>query len=170
MFDAATGKLSVATSDASNTFHVWSAEALANSQWNSLYLGFIPVYAPHDDAYDVLGFHDPIPQPGSQGSPAQASGHLNVIPHHTLYIQSSLDGQNDSVDPMGSSSVIRTVCLDRAIGSYIHDRNSLPFDYVSVSKGMIRQLEFRLTDWRGRPVPLTNSWSFSIIFVPENEI
>ena len=169
-FDAVTGKLSVATSDASNTFYVWSAEALAHGQWNPLNLGSIPPYAPHDDAYDVLGFHDPIPQPGSQGSPAQASGHINVVPYHTLYIHSSLGGQNDSVGPMGSSSVIRTVCLDRAIGSYIHDRNSLPFDYVSVSKGMIRQLEFRLTDWRGRPVPLTNSWSFSIIFVPEDEI
>ena len=72
-FDAVTGKLSVATSDASNTFYVWSAEALAHGQWNPLDLESIPAYAPHDDAYDVLGFHDPIPQPGSQGSPVSAA-------------------------------------------------------------------------------------------------
>ena len=33
----------------------------------------------------------------------------------------------------------------------------------------LRQLHFKLTDWRGRPVPLTNSWSFSLILVQEDE-
>ena len=111
---------------------------------------------------------------GTAGVLRIASASVGPYQHRNVsYLAHSffLGRQNDSVGPMGSSSVIRTVCLDRAIGSYIHDgRNSLPFNYVSVSKGMIRQLEFRLTDWRGRPVPLTNSWSFSIIFVPEDEI
>jgi len=169
-FSAITGKLAISTSDPTNAFFVWTAEYLAHGLWNPLSNPAIPVYTAHDDAYDVLGFHGPNTMGGTAASAVEGTSHINVVPYHTLYIHSSMGTQGDSVGPMGSSSVIRTVCLDQPVGRYVHDRNSLPFDYVSVARGMIRQLDFRLTDWRGRPVPLTNSWSFSIIFVPEDEI
>ena len=103
----------------------------------------------HDDCYDVIGFTGSVGITGAQTS-VVGQAHINITPYHTLYIHSTLGTQADSVGPMGSSSVIRTVCLDQPVGRYVHDRNSLPFDYVSVAKGMIRQLDFKLTDWRGR--------------------
>ena len=169
-FDVVTGRLTIATSDPTNSFDLWPAEYLTQGLWNPLLNPAIPVYIAHDDAYDVLGFHGVNTLPGNNLNPLEASSHINVVPYHTLYIHSGLGTQGDSVGPMGSSSVIRTVCLDQPVGRYVHDRNSLPFDYVTVAKGMIRQLDFKLTDWRGRTVPLTNSWSFSILFVPEDEI
>jgi len=169
-FSAVSGKLTISTSDATNTFYVWTAEALANGLWNPLASGSIPVYTAHDDAYDVLGFHNPIPIPGAASAGAEGTAHINIVPFHTLYIHSDLGTQADCVDVMGGSSVIRTVCLDQPTGRYVHDRNTSAFDYISISKGMIRQMDFRLTDWRGRVVPLTNSWSFSIIIVPEEDM
>ena len=165
-----TGKLTISTSDANNTFHIWPEEYLAHGLWDPLNSASIPDYIAHDNCYDVLGIHGPNTIAGSQNSPVVGTSHINVVPYHTLYIHSSLGSQAHCVGPMGSSSVIRAVCLDQPPGRYVHDRCSLPFDYVTVDEGMIRQLDIQLTDWRDRPVPLTNSWSFSIIFVPEDEM
>jgi hypothetical protein len=164
------GRMTVATSDAVNTFFIWTREYLEQGLWNATNDPTIPSYSIFEDAYDVLGFHHPTAMIGSQGDPAVGSAHINVIPYHTLYIHSSLGTQGDSVGPMGSSSVIRTVCLDQPPGRYVHDRNSSPYDYISVAKGQLRQLDIRLTDWRGRAVPLTNSWSFSLILVPLDDV
>ncbi len=169
-FNSVTSKLTIYSSDPNSTYDVWPAEYLTQGLWNPVNIPGIPTYIEHDNAYDVLGFHGPNVLTGNHLNPIEGSSHINVTPYHTLYIHSSLGTQGDSVGPMGSSSVIRTVCLDQPVGRYVHDRNSLPFDYVTVAKGMIRQLDFKLTDWRGRTVPLSNSWSFSLIFVPEDEI
>ncbi len=170
-FDTPTRRLTIANSTpAPSTFSIWPAEYLKIATWNpGNHTPGAGAYVEHDDCYDVIGFTGSAGITGAQTS-VVGQGHINITPYHTLYIHSSLGTQADSVGPMGSSSVIRTVCLDQPIGRYVHDRNSLPFDYVSVAKGMIRQLDFKLTDWRGRAVPLTNSWSFSLIFVPEDEI
>ncbi len=169
-FNTVTGKLTIYSSDPNSTYDLWPAEYLTQGLWNPLNIPGIPTYTEHDNAYDVLGFHGPYVLTGNHLNPIEGSSHINVTPYHTLYIHSSLGTQGDSVGPMGSSSIIRTVCLDQPVGRYVHDRCALPFDYVTVAKGMIRQLDFRLTDWRGRTVPLTNSWSFSLIIVPEDEL
>jgi hypothetical protein len=41
---------------------------------------------------------------------------------------------------------------------------------VSVSRGQLQVIDIKLTDWLGRPVPLTDSWSFSLILVGEEEM
>ena len=169
-FNSINGKISIATSDAANIFFVWTAEYLTRGLWNPLGFPSIPNYTEHQDAYDVLGYHYPTTITGSLNNPAVGTTHINLIPHHTLYIHSSLGTQNSSVGVMGSSSIIRTICLDQAIGRYVHDRSVLPFDYISISKGMLRQMDFRLTDWRGRTINLQDSWSFSILLIPEDEV
>ena len=170
-FDINTGRLTIANSTTTpSTFTLWPAEFLKISTWNpNNHTPGAGPYVEHDDCYDVIGFRGSVGITGAQTS-VTGQARINITPYHTLYMHSSLGTQADTVGPMGNSSVIRTVCLDQPIGRYVHDRNSLPFDYVTVAKGMIRQLDFKLTDWRGRPVPLTNSWSFSLIFVPEEEI
>ena len=171
-FDGGTGRLTITTTDPGNTFYIWTAEALkaAGGSWALNSITPTGDFVENDNAYDVLGFHDSTAMQGYAISPVIGSSHVNIVPFHTLYIHSSLGSQNDSVGPSGSSSVLRTVCLDQPVGRYVHDRSVLPFDYVSVAKGQIRQLDFRLTDWRGRAVPLTNSWSFSLIFLNEEDV
>ena len=169
-FDSATGRLQISTSDTANTFYIWTEGALDNGLWSPLGSPSIPSYIEHDHAYDVIGFHSPTPMPGSLNAPVDGTARINVTPFHTLYIHSSLGSQQDSVGPMGNSSIIRTVCLDQPLGRYVHDRSSMAFDYVSVGQGQLRQMDFKLCDWRGRPVALTNSWSFSLILIPEETI
>jgi hypothetical protein len=169
-YNALNGRLSIATSDADNTFYLWAREALEEGLWNPANDGAIPIYSVFEDCYDVLGFSGTTTFIGSLNAPAVGNAAINVVPYHTLYIHSSLGTQGDSVGPMGSSSVIRTVCLDQPPGRYVHDRSSSPYDYVTVSKGQIRQFDIRLTDWRGRPVPINSSWSFSLIFVGDDEL
>ena len=170
-FDPPTGKLTITTSDTSNTFFLWTAEYLEHGLWNPLNLASIPSeYVKYDNAYDVLGFHSPMKITGNLATDVVGSAHINVVPFHTLYIHSSLGTQGDSVGPQGSSSVIRTICLDQPLGRYVHDRSVMPYDYISIEKGMLRQLDFRLTDWLGRTVPLNHSWSFSILLIPEEDM
>ena len=169
-FDASTGKLTITTSDTSNTFFLWPAEYLEHGLWNPLNLASIPEYVKYDNSYEVLGFHNPIAMGGLLFQDVVGSAHINVVPFHTLYIHSSLGTQGDSVGPQGSSSVIRTICLDQPVGRYVHDRSVMPYDYISIEKGMLRQLDFRLTDWLGRAVPLNHSWSFSILLIPEEDM
>ena len=52
----------------------------------------------------------------------------------------------------------------------VHDFHSLPYDYVSVQPSQIRNLHFRLADYRGRTVDMLHTGlSFSLLFVPEDE-
>ena len=138
-FDPPTGKLTITTSDTANTFFLWPAEYLEHGLWNPLNLASIPEYVKYDNAYEVLGFHNPVEMTGNLNSDVVGSAHINVVPFHTLYIHSSLGTQGDSVGPQGSSSVIRTICLDQPVGRYVHDRSVMPYDYISIEKGMLRQ-------------------------------
>ncbi len=107
---------------------------------------------------------------GNSTTPIVGAGHVNTLGYHTLFIHSELGLQGDSLTCTGETSVVRRVVLDRPQGSMVHDFRSLLLDYVRVPKSLIRQLHFRLSDWLGRTVELQNSWSFSVISVPEDEI
>ncbi len=127
-------------------------------------------YIANDDAYDVLGLAGGSILTGNSTTPIVGTGHVNMLGYHTLFIHSELGLQGDSLTCTGETSVVRRVVLDRPQGSMVHDFHSLPFAYVRVPKSQIRQLHFRLSDWLGRTVELQNSWSFSVFFVPEDEI
>jgi hypothetical protein len=163
-----TGRLTVATSDI-HTFYIWTRQTLEEGLWNPGGSAAL-TYSVFEDAYDVLGFNGLTNMIGTSGDPAVGSGAINVIPYHTLYIHSGIGSQNDSIGPSGGNRIIRTVCLDQPPGRYVHDRSSSPFDYVSVAKGQLQQIDIKLTDWLGRPVPLTDSWSFSFILVGVDEM
>ena len=162
-----TGRLSVATS--SHTFYIWTRQTLEEGLWNPGGTATL-TYSLFEDAYDVLGFSATTNMIGTPGDPAVGSGAINVIPYHTLYIHSSIGSQTDSLGPSGGTRIIRTVCLDQPPGRYVHDRSASPYDYVSVAKGQLQVIDIKLTDWLGRPVPLTDSWSFSLILVGDEDM
>ena len=170
-FDVHTGKLTISNNTAAPAdFSIWPAEYLKHLGWNPLASASIPDYIEGDDCYDAIGFAAPYKITGSSGNPITGAGHINVQPYHSLFLHSSLGLQNDCIGPDDSSSIIRKIVLDGTPGTMVNDFHSLPYDYVSVQPSQIRNLSFRLADYRGRIVDLQHQgFSFSLLFVPEDE-
>ena len=175
VFSASTGKLTINNSSLSpgvTSYEIWPRDKLSADAGQFAMMTAPYQYVANDDCYDVLGFTGGAPLVGDSVTPAlTGQAHINVMGYHTLFIQcSELGLQGDSLTCVGDTSVVRRIVLDQHQGSMVHDFHSLPFDYVRVPKSQIHQLRFRLTDWLGRTVDFENAWSFSLIFVPEDEI
>ena len=170
-FDSTTGKLTISNSTASPAdFSIWPADYLKHGLWDPLNLSSVPDYTEGDDCYDVIGFAGVYKLTGNASTPLVGQGHINVMSYHSLFLHSNLGLQGDCIGPDFSQSIIRKITLDQPPGSTIHDFHSLPYDYVSVQPGQIRNLSFRIADYRGRTVDfLHNGVSFSLLFVPEDE-
>ena len=170
-FDTTTGKLTISNNTIFPAdFSIWPAEYLTHGLWNPLNLGSIPAYIEGDDCYDVIGFAGPYKITGNNSTSLVGNGHINVQPYHSLFLHSSLGLQGDCIGPDDSQSIIRKVVLDSAPGSMVNDFHSLPYDYVSVQASQVRNLSFRIADYRGRTVDLQHQgFSFSLLFVPEDE-
>ena len=156
-----TNRMSIAT-NSSKKFLLWSGEYLDTHPY---------AFQGHSNgqyAYDVLGYRGGV-QEGSSSSPLVGQQHINVMAHHTVFINSSLGMHNDSVGPMGQTTIARKVVIDQPPGGLVNDYHSNLMDYVTVPKGDIHQISFRLTDWRGQDIDMDVAWSMSIIFVPEKE-
>ena len=170
-FKSGTGKLTISnTTPSPADFNIWTADYLKHGLWNPLNLGSIPAYVEGDDCHTQIGFAGPYKITGNATTPITAEGHINVMPYHSLFLHSDLGLQGDAIGPDNSQSCIRMIVLDQPPGSMIHDFHSLPYDYVSVQPSQIRNLHFRLADYRGRTVDMLHTGlSFSLLFVPEDE-
>jgi len=167
-FEEKLGKIKITNpSPSPEQFFIWPEAYLERGGlWNPLNLNTIPPFIKDDNAYGVLGIYGDQPLAG----PVTSSGHISVMPYHTLFIHSDLGLQDDSIGPNGEKSIIRKVTIDQGSGSMIHDFHSLPYDYVTVPKGQIRTMHFKITDYLGREVDMSHmSISFSILFIDENE-
>lgn len=165
-FDDKTGKLKITNI---GVFSVWPDEALAKGFWNPQLGAGIPLYE-NDSANEVLGFFGrEALQPVA--NEVVSNGHVSVMPYHSLFIHSDLGTQADSLGPSGEQSIIRRLVLSGPPGSMVHDFHSLPFDYVSVPRGNIRTMNFRITSFDGREVDMSHmNISFSLIFVSVEEV
>ena len=170
-FSSSTGKLTISNTTASPAdFSIWTADYLKHGLWNPLNLGSIPAYIEGDDCYDVIGFASPYKITGNSTTPITGEGHISVMPYHTLFLHSDLGLQGDALGPDMSSSIVRKIVLETGPGTQVNDFHSLPYDYVSVQPSQIRNLHFRLADYRGRTVDMLHTGlSFSLLFVPEDE-
>jgi hypothetical protein len=170
VFTSSTGRLTISnTSPLPADFSVWPADYLKHGLWNPLNSGSIPDYIAGDDCYDIIGFAGVSKITGNSTTPI-AGGHITVTPYHTLFLHSDLGLQGDSIGPDNSQSIIRKIVVETAPGTLINDFHSLPYDYVSVQATQVRNIHFRLADYRGRTVDLLHTgMSFSLLFVPEDE-
>ena len=170
-FETTTGKLTISnTTAAPADFSIWPAEYLKHGLWDPLNLGSIPDYIEGDDCYDVIGFAAVYKITGNASTPITGAGHIDVQSYRSLFLHSSLGMQGDCIGPDDSQSIIRRIVLDSAPGTMVNDFHSLPYDFVSVEASQIRNLSFRLADYRGRTVDLQHTgFSFSLLFVPEDE-
>ena len=112
----------------------------------------------------VTGFTDKI-----IGNIVNGSDHVTMLRYHTIFINSSIGNHNDTIGPIGQSTIARKVCINVPYGSMIHDFHSLPYDYIKLHKQSINSINFKLTDWEGHPVELNSHWSLSLIIIPEEE-
>ena len=170
-FENTTGRLTIANSTlAPSTFTIWPVDYLKIATWNPA--NATPgagVYIEGDDCYDVIGFAGNEGITGAQTS-VTGQGHINVMPYHSLFLHSDLGLQGDAIGPDNSQSIVRKIVIDQPPGGMVHDFHSLPYDYVSVQPSQIRNLHFRLADYRGRTIDLLHTGlSFSLLFVPEDE-
>ena len=156
-----TNRVTIATSSAKK-FLLWSGEYLDTHPY--AFQG----HTAGQYAYDILGFRGGV-QEGSSASPLVGQQHINVMAHHTIFINSSLGMHNDTIGPLGQSTIARKVVIDQPPGSTVNDYHSSLVDYVAIPAGDIHQISFRLTDWRGQDIDMDAAWSLSIIFVSEKE-
>ena len=121
--------------------------------------------SPYNGSDLLTGFHSNV----FEGNTAVAAGHVNVLAYHTLFINSTLGMHNDSIGPIGQTTIASKVVIDAPPGGMVHDYHSTPYDYITLEPQSISSIRFRVTDWRGETVTPMSHWSASIILVPEEE-
>ncbi len=141
-----------------------------NSTVSPAQFSIVPDWVNGDDCYDVIGFVSPYNITGNVTTSITGTGYVNTMPYHTLFLHSDLGLQGDAIGPDNSQSVIRKIVLDQPPGGVVNDFHSLPYDYVTIQPGQIRNLHFRLADYKGRTVDLLHTpITFSLLFVSEDE-
>ena len=168
-FAPSTGKLTIANSTVSPAdFSIWPEDYLKQGLWDPTNSPTIPDYIANDHCYDVIGFAAAYKITGNAATSITGQGHISIQPYHTLFLHSDLGLQGDCIGPDNSQSIIRKIVLDTPV--MVNDFHSLPYDYVSVQAGQIRNLHFRRADYMGRTVDLLHrGFSFSLLCVPEDE-
>jgi hypothetical protein len=158
--DATTGKLSV-TNASILLFEIYPEQYLTNSPY---------AFPGHSSPWFASDYATGFFSLGIiQGNTVTAELHVNIMRHHTIFINSDLGSHNDSIGPLSQSTIARKVVLDQPYGSMINDFHSLAFDYIALEKQSISAMRFRLSDWQGHNIEMTSGWSLSIILVPEDE-
>ena len=93
------------------------------------------------------------------------SGFLNLVPITTAFITSPNLGNFSTADLMGRRTIIKKVPIASDYGFSTIDRVVSAHDYLDCSRQTLSIIEFRITDYLGRDIPLHGSHvSFSLIF------
>ncbi len=158
VFNPLTGKLTLSNSSASPAdFTIWPADHLIFGLWDATNSPSIADWVEGDDCYEALGFVGTTLLVGNASTPIVASGHVNMQGSlHSIFLHSDLGLQGDALGPDNSQSVIRRVVIDQPPGGMVNDFHSLPYDFVTVQPGQVRNMHFRLADYRGRTVDMSN--------------
>jgi len=93
------------------------------------------------------------------------SGFLNLVPITTAFITSPNLGNFSTSDLLGRRTIIKKVPIASDYGFSTIDRVVSAHDYLDCSRQTLSTMEFRITDFLGRDIPLHGSHvSFSLIF------
>ena len=117
------------------------------------------------DCHDVIGFNSSAND--SVNGVLVADGYVDLLPYRCILLcSSSIGNPGTVVGPVGQDTIIRRIPISSGFGSLIYDAHSTAADYIDVSQTQISQLHFRLTDERGRTIPMNgHGISFSICFM-----
>ncbi len=156
-FDLKTGRLTISHDHPDSKFYIYPESHLTTFPHE-----FQGYSTPYNGSDLLLGFTGAV----YQGNTATAMAHVNVLAYHTLFINSTMGLHNDSVGPMGQSTIARKVVIDAPPGGMVHDFHSTPYDYIALEPQSITSIRFRVSDWKGETVDMSH-WSCSVILVPE---
>ena len=117
------------------------------------------------DCHDVIGFNTSAND--SVTGVLAADGYVDLLPYRCVFLcSSSIGNPGTVVGPVGQDTIIRRIAISSGFWSLIYDAHSTAADYIDVSQTQISQLHFRLTDERGRTIPMKgHGISFSICFM-----
>lgn len=155
-----TSRLTVTNTSSPLKFHFYPSAYLDTNPYS--FQGFTGPFSASDD---VTGFTGATIL---RGNSITAASHVNMKAHHTIFINSTLGTHNDSLGPVGQSTIARKVVIDQPAGGFIHDFHTLPYDFLQLEKQSVTSMRFRVTDWRGNPVEMSQ-WSVSMVFVSEDQ-
>ena len=96
---------------------------------------------------------------------AYKSGFLNLVPITTAFITSPNLGNFSTSDLLGRRTIIKKIPIASDYGFSTIDRVVSAHDYLDCSRQTLSTMEFRISDYLGRDIPLHGSHvSFSLIF------
>ena len=91
--------------------------------------------------------------------------YLDLHTTRNLYLTSSSLGSYNTISNFGSDVIIKKIPVRYNYNEMLFDSSETGYDYLDVSKRMLRRIDFRLQDSFGNIINLNkNHWSFSLIF------
>ena len=124
-----------------------------------------------DSADLIIGLTQQIALAHTDSSATQLA-HVSMNPFHVLYLHcdQGMGAGDDAIGVFGNSTVLRSIPVSSAYGSILHDDSLNSADFVLIYPGQLQTFRFRLADVYGRDVPLSMSFSFSILLSPVDEL
>jgi hypothetical protein len=90
---------------------------------------------------------------------------LDLHTTRNLYLSSSSLGSYNTISNFGNDMIIKKIPVRYNYNEMLFDSAEAGYDYLDVSKRLLRRIDFRLQDSFGKIINLNNNhWSFSLIF------
>ena len=149
------GTITVSTSQANITFMIVTDDWLQDvADWSGAAI----------DTYNLKSINEVLRNTSNIDAATYESGFIDRLNVHNLYMRSNIGGFS-TIGPRGENNIIKKIPVTNDFGYAIYDSVVAAHDYVDVSKQLLSNLEFQITDARGNVVPLHGAnWSFSIVF------
>jgi hypothetical protein len=91
--------------------------------------------------------------------------YLDLHTTRNLYLTSSALGSYNTISNFDSDVIIKKIPVRYNYNEMLFDNSESGYDFLDVSKRLLRRIDFRLQDSFGNIINLNkNHWSFSLIF------
>ena len=143
-------------------FYIWSDEDLQKTsfhrEWDG---GYYNIFYPGTINKKIKNYKT---QTNTAVNPF-ASGFVDLLTHHNIYIKSSQLGSFQNIGPNGERDILKKVLVAVPFGELIADFWINDQDFTDCSKLTLKTLHFRVTDVYNIPLNLNGHHvSFSLIF------
>ena len=106
------------------------------------------------DCLDVIGYNSPASGLVVAGV-STGEDFVNLLHYSCVFLCSNSSGNPGTVvGPVGQDTIIRRIPITSGFGNLIYDAHSTAADYIDCSLTQLSEMHVRLTDERGRTLPL----------------
>jgi hypothetical protein len=163
-YDNVKNTITITSNVADTYFHIWSnTELIAGLSYGNAWSGS------SYDSNNLMSFNRVIRNISMAAeATTYTSGFLDLLGIHNIYISSSNLSSLRSLGARGENNIIKKVQVSQPFGYYIIDQTVHEQDYFDVSKRVLSDIQFTLSDVYGSVLNLKGSdWSASLIFSME---